>query len=116
MTWSVFLLLALIVRISGLRVPETSMTAWAIPAVPLLEWHIWLSGLIAALFFVLDRPEKQPNSPTKSRLYALLRSDRFWFFLIWALSLILWTAQPLLPNHYATAGRPPNFEVYPFSD
>ncbi|MDX9866224.1 MAG: hypothetical protein RBT34_15580, partial [Anaerolineaceae bacterium] len=116
LTWGAFLLLALIVRISGLRVPETSMTAWAIPAVPLLEWHIWLSGLIAALFFVLDRPEKQPNSPTKPRLYALLRSDRFWFFLIWALSLTLWTAQPLLPNHYATAGRPPNFEVYPFSD
>ncbi len=114
--WSIFLLLALIVRLSGLRVPETSMTAWAIPAVPLLEWHIWLSGLIAALLFAVDRPGKQPDSPAKPRLKTLLRSDRFWFFLIWAISLILWTAQPLLPNHYATAGRPPNFEVYPFSD
>ena len=116
LTWSAFLLLALVVRVSGLRVPETSMTAWAIPAVPLLEWHIWLSGLTAALLFVLVKPEKQPDTPAKSRLHALLRSNRLWFFLIWALSLILWTSQPLLPNHYATAGRPPNFEVYPFSD
>ena len=116
LTWTIFLLLALIVRISGLRVPETSMTAWAIPAVPLLEWHIWLSGLIAALFFVLDRPKQQPDTPTRSRLKTLLHADRLWFFLIWALSLILWTAQPLLPNDYATAGRPPNFEIYPFSD
>ena len=116
LTWAIFLLLALIVRISGLRVPETSMTAWAIPAVPLLEWHIWLSGLIAALFFVLDRSEKQPDTPARFRLKTLLHADRLWFFLIWALSLILWTAQPLLPNDYATAGRPPNFEIYPFSD
>ncbi len=66
LAWSIFLLLALVVRLSGLRVPETSMTAWAIPAVPLLEWHIWLSGLVAALFFVLDKPEKQPDTPDKT--------------------------------------------------
>ena len=75
LAWSIFLLLALVVRLSGLRVPETSMTAWAIPAVPLLEWHIWLSGLVAALFFVLDKPEKQPDTPTKPRLKTLLRSE-----------------------------------------
>ncbi|MCD4672709.1 MAG: hypothetical protein K8R77_08605 [Anaerolineaceae bacterium] len=114
--WMIFLLTALIVRLSGLRVPETSMTAWAVPAVPLLEWHIWLSGLAAALFFILDKPAVQPVQGIGVRLQALLRSDRFWFLLIWVVSLILWTSQPLLSNHYATPGRAPNFEVYPFSD
>jgi Dolichyl-phosphate-mannose-protein mannosyltransferase len=116
LSWGTFLLLALVVRISGLRVPETSMTAWAIPSVPLLEWQIWLSGLVAALFFVFDKSEKPSGTTAQSRLQSLLRSDRFWFFLIWAISLIIWTSQPLLPNHYATAGRAPNFEIYPFSD
>jgi len=114
--WSIFLILALVARISGLRVPETSMTAWAIPAVPLLEWHLWLSGLIAALFFVFEKREKQSAATEKKRLGSLLHSDRFWFFLIWGLSLVIWAATPLLPNQYATPGRPPNFEIYPFSD
>jgi hypothetical protein len=114
--WCIFLLLALIVRQSGMRVPETSMTTWAVPPAPLLEWHIWLSCLAAALFFVLENRPARPGYSNAGRLRALLRSDRFWFLLIWALSLAIWASQPLLPSHYATAGRPPNFEIYPFSD
>jgi hypothetical protein len=114
--WGLFLLLAWIVNASGQRVPETSMTGWAIPSVPLLEWHIWLSILIAGLFFVLENRKRKYAPTDKSRLVSLLRSDRFWFFFIWGLSLILWATQPLIPNSYATPGRPPNFEVYPFSD
>ncbi|MDH5507199.1 MAG: hypothetical protein OEZ02_08270 [Anaerolineae bacterium] len=44
------------------------------------------------------------------------KTDLVLFLLIWLLAMAAWMAEPLVASHFSPPVRPPNFEVYPYSD
>ncbi len=98
------LLMAIFVALSGIGItPDT--VGWGTPAVALLEWQVLLSWLCAALFLVLLLHHRWP------RWADLVLAVGIWF-----LAAGVWLSVPTKPSLYATPGRLPNYEIYPFSD
>lgn len=98
--------LAALVRATGIGLHAIDpLGSFGTPTVPLLEWQIALAALATWLTwqFVLRRA----ISP---------RTDTLLTIAVWAIAAALWAAQPLVPGYFATPGRAPNFEIYPFSD
>ncbi|MBE0699584.1 MAG: glycosyltransferase family 39 protein, partial [Anaerolineaceae bacterium] len=81
------------------------VVGWGDPAVPLLEWQIWLSWLVGIVFLVFLLERQWPA-----------RRDWIMAGAIWLLAAGLWLSQPVQTAFFATAGRAPNYEIYPFSD
>lgn len=81
------------------------LIGWGDPSVPLLEWQIWLAWLAGSLFLLYLLSRRWP-------------AKRDWFLAgaIWLLACGLWLAQPIRTAYFATPGRAPNYEIYPFSD
>ncbi len=103
--WLVLALGCLLVVVTGLDVQPDTVGSWGKPGVPLLEWQIGLAALLSLLFAWIIL-----------RFVHGKRAD-FWICLaIWVLAVALWAGHPLIPGYFATAGRPPNNEIYPFSD
>jgi hypothetical protein len=78
---------------------------WGGPAAPLLEWEVclaWISGIVF-LYFLLHH--RWPA-----------RADALLTVVIWLLAVGVWLSVPVLAGPFTTAGRPPNYEIYPFSD
>lgn len=96
------LVLFMIITGLGLRVDRIG---WGSPTIPLLEWHLPLAGVlaVAALVFVL-------RHGWRARWNWILP------LCIWLVTCAAWLSAPQVPSYFATAGRAPNFEIYPFSD
>ncbi|MHC1784872.1 MAG: hypothetical protein AB9891_19325 [Anaerolineaceae bacterium] len=82
---------------------------WGAPGVPLMEWQIWFSIIFAFLTASILGGSLYSNSP-------LSRKDLFICIGIWITAVVIWGSQPVPPGFFATPGRLPNFEIYPFSD
>ena len=86
--------------------------------VPILEgqlWAFWWISVTAVLssLFVENRTHVQ-NKQIKDRYSRWM--DIALFVLIWFAAFVIWIQQPI-PNCYFTPRlRPPNYEVYPYSD
>jgi hypothetical protein len=110
-TLIVFLLFfaaALFASITGIGlVPDKY--GWGAPAVALMEWQIWFSIAFALLASALLRGTLTAN-------VSLTRKDLFICLGIWLAAVVIWGTQPVPPGFFATPGRAPNFEIYPFSD
>lgn len=78
---------------------------WGKPAVPLLEWQVFFAWLCGSLFLYFLLHSRWPA-----------RADVFMAAGIWLLAIVVWLSVPVIPSSFATVGRPPNFEIYPFSD
>jgi hypothetical protein len=104
LVWGIGALVWIFIAASKIGITP-DVVGWGAPTVPLLEWQLWFSGLvgIASLACLLDR--QWPG-----------RRDWIAAGLIWALAAGLWLSQPIHTAYFATAGRAPNFEIYPFSD
>ena len=78
---------------------------WSGPGVPILEWQAWFAWMcgILLLYFLLHR--RWPK-----------RADALMGIGIWVLAIAVWLSVPVIPSPYATVGRAPNNEIYPFSD
>jgi hypothetical protein len=72
--------------------------AWGI-SIGLLSIWIWLSA-----------------HSKKSRWVQIIQKDAVICILLWITAFSLWMSQPLKPNWFLSAPRPPNFEFYPNSD
>ncbi|MDR3576259.1 MAG: glycosyltransferase family 39 protein [Anaerolineaceae bacterium] len=103
--WLILALGCLAVVVSGLDVQPDTVGSWGSPGVPLLEWQIAFAALLSLFFsWILLR-------------YLHGKRTDFWICLIiWVLAAVLWAGHPLIPGYFATPGRPPNNEIYPFSD
>ncbi len=102
--WGLMSLIALFVALTGIGVVPDRV-GWGPPTVSLMEWQIglaWVIG-IAVLVWMANRGWHA-------------RNDWLLAGAIWLLAAGLWLSQPILPAFFATAGRAPNFEIYPFSD
>jgi hypothetical protein len=78
---------------------------WGKPAVPLLEWQVGFAWLCGSLYLYILLHSRWPA-----------RADVFMAAGIWFLAIVVWLSVPVIPSSFATVGRPPNFEIYPFSD
>ncbi len=105
--WLLLGMTAIFIFITKIGLTVDGVGSFGLPAVPLLEWQLfiaWLSGLVILLF------EKSIQMPK-------IRHPDLWImFFIWAATSALWLSQPVNPAYFATPPRLPNLEIYPFSD
>ena len=103
--WLFLALSCLLVVVTGLDVQPDTVGSWGKPGVPLMEWQIGLAALLSLGFgWVCLR-------------YLHGKRENLWICLaIWVLAAALWAGHPLIPGYFATPGRLPNNEIYPFSD
>lgn len=104
----VFLLIALFSSITEIGL-KPDKYGWGAPGVPLMEWQIWTAILLAFVSAAVMGGTFQTKSP-------LGKKDLFICVGVWMIAVIVWGSQPVPPGYFATPGRPPNFEIYPFSD
>jgi hypothetical protein len=103
--WLVLDLCCLLIVVTGLDVQPDTVGSWGKPGVPLLEWQIGLATLFSLVF-----------SWVILRYLRGKRADLWICLAIWVLAAALWAGHPLIPGYFATPGRLPNNEIYPFSD
>ena len=82
---------------------------WArgLPAVPLLEWQIFLACLFCVGMVIVEADRKVFNIP---------RLDLWISLAIWLVTVAFWLGQSTVPNASALEPHEPNFEIYPFID
>ena len=103
--WIFLALGCMLVVFTGLDKQPDSVGSWGEPGVPLMEWQIGLAAMFSLIFYwVLMR-------------YLHGKKTGLWICLaIWIMAVVLWAGHPLIPGYFATPGRLPNNEIYPFSD
>ncbi len=106
--WLIFGALALFVAFTRIGVTPETVGSWGFPAVPLLEWQVGLAWLLGSLF-MLARGAFRP-------ILTLKHLDVWIGLAIWLGTAALWLSQPVNPAYFATPPRPPNYEIYPYSD
>jgi hypothetical protein len=115
-TWLIFLIIWVGVALTGIGITPDQVDLGG-PAVPLLEWQIALVSGIGALAILFIPGLNMTGGKEKSFLKNKgLRLDLVIVISIWVAANILWLSQPVPPGFFATPGRAPNYEIYPFSD
>ena len=88
---------------------------WNGPGAPLLEWQIWLAWVMGVAVLVMSISRKQVIVGGEKR-----SPDRWLDVVIaaafWILAVILWNQQPITRTYFTPETRPPNYEIYPYSD
>ena len=102
-------LITFIVSKTGLGILSSYKGDWqrGLPAVPLLEWQIFLAFIACLAMFLIESKTKIVENP---------HFDLYICVAIWLCASVLWLSQPVVPNASALKPRGPNFEVYPFND
>ena len=89
---------------------QPDKVGWDNLGVPLLETQIFISLILAAVFyrlFLLLEKKFGWRLPHIDLLIAIF----LWIFAVWS-----WQSQPLTPTFFSPSPHPPNFEFYPYSD
>lgn len=102
--WVCFGLAALFSIATGVGL-RPDVIGWGKPAVALMEWQILLAWAVGTALVLVLLKSGAPR-----------RVDWFISASIWLLAVLVWLSQPVRPAFFATQGRAPNFEIYPFSD
>ena len=87
--------------------------------VPLLEGQLilgCLGAILTVLINLIIQKKYLSKKVVKSNRHLFIWMDVAIFLLIWIVAFMIWMKQPI-PNSYFTPRiRPPNYEVYPYSD
>jgi hypothetical protein len=89
-----------------LKILAATEPFWQGAGVPLLASQVFIAVIIAVVALNLEARLARVRIPL----------DLLLFLLIWAVSAVLWAAQPVPESFWVTGPRPPNQEYYPFSD
>lgn len=103
-----FALVALFSTVTGIGL-KPDKYGWGAPGVPLMEWQIWVAILFSLFAAAALGGTYHAHAP-------LRKKDLFICIAIWLAAVVVWGSQPVPPGFFATPGRLPNFEIYPFSD
>ena len=108
--WLVFGGVAIFVAVTRIGVTPELTGSWGKPAVPFLEWQVLLAWLLGSLLLLAE-----------TRKPAIFRGERkhidiYIGLAIWLGTVVLWLSQPIQPAYFATPPRPPNYQIYPYSD
>jgi len=110
--FGLLLVLWLIIALTGFGIiPD--INGWDAPGAPVLPFQAWLAWLIAVIFFIVEGIFARTSGDTKKRQVWI---DIVVSLLIYLCAVWVWTSAPLERAYYAPATRPPNFELYPYSD
>jgi len=91
---------------------------WWGPGAPILPAQVTLAllflaaALLVSFFFHRFRIFKNSSA----RRFPAFTVDVLICILLWALAAWRWGGEPARPSYFAPQPRPPNFEVYPYSD
>jgi hypothetical protein len=117
--FSLFGLAILFISLTGIGLTRDTIGSWGVPAVPVLEWQIWIAAGIALLsipFLPSLESRLQDNLQAKKIWRRFLSIDLLIGISIWLIAAGIWISQPIIPAYFDTPGRAPNYEIYPFSD
>ena len=106
--WLVFGGLAIFVAVTHIGVTPEATGSWGEPAVPFLEWQVLLAWLLGSLLLLAET--KTPA------FFSRKHTDLIIGLAIWLGAAALWLSQPVQPAYFATPPRPPNYQIYPYSD
>ena len=98
----------LIMRRTGFGI-KPDVVGWGGATSPILSWQIWLSLLIGITSTTILN--KISLRFPKARYLVYLTP-----VLIYLCTVLIWMRQPVQVSFFAPRVRPPNFEVYPYSD
>jgi hypothetical protein len=115
--WLFFLAVGVIIAFTRIGIVPDAVS-WGLPTVPLLEWQIWLSWAAGCVYllYLLRKRGRKPQSTGNESEKAITREDWLLMAGLWLLAVLIWLSQPVPQGYFATPGRPPNYEIYPFSD
>lgn len=116
-TGIVILSLYVYIHLTGIGITPDAV-AWGEPGVPLLEWQIWL-GLFLGLLSIIGTALYQRfhiSSFQKKWWESSVALDITVALLIWLLTVCFWLSEPVPRSYFSLIPRPPNFEIYPYSD
>lgn len=89
---------------------QPDRSGWDTPGAPILNTQVLLAWLVAVLLVSgLGWASRRAGWRPK-------RTDLIVALAIWLAAVLLWSAQPLRPTHFAPAPSAPNWEYYPNSD
>ena len=106
-----FLVVWLLIAITNYGLTP-DLVGWGSSAVGLLEWQIWISWILCSGLIMLVGK----NSVFSKVIKGFKHLDLAIVLGIYLFTLLVWVGQPIVPAYFATPGREPNFEVYPYSD
>ena len=105
--WFLLGMTATFILITKIGLTVDGVGSFGLPAVPLLEWQLFIAWLTGLIIILLEKRNQKPK----------IRHPDIWIMLlIWAITSALWLSQPVNPAYFATPPRLPNLEIYPFSD
>lgn len=87
--------------------------AWGPPGVPVLEWQIWFGWVLGIMLIVISIIFSK-STITAAKIWPAM--DILLIVLIYAGTVFTWLQQPVPRSYFAPQVRPPNFEIYPYSD
>jgi len=106
----------ILIVITGLGITPDAV-GWGNPFVPVLGWQIALALVASLAARILSIQTQSADSRSKViSILLFLKNDGVILVLIWLLAVVAWLSQPVPPGFFATAGRLPNYEIYPYSD
>ncbi len=106
----IFLVLAIIILTTGLGLrPDTE--GWRKMGSPLLAWQIALAVLAGGILLGFGGRYHEKLSAR-----AQIALDAGLIFILYGLALALWLPQPLQNSYFSPEARPPNNQIYPYSD
>ena len=108
--WLVFGGVAIFVAVTRIGVTPELTGSWGKPAVPFLEWQVLLAWLLGSLLLLAET--RKPAIFRGARRHI----DIYIGLAIWLGTAVLWLSQPVQPAYFATPPRPPNYQIYPYSD
>jgi hypothetical protein len=101
-----FALLWIVIAITGIGI-SGSEDYWYEAGVPILPWQVVVTIGLGLGYGYLERRFFPSDSPGK---------DRRIFLAIWLIVALNWAVQPAPVSYFNPAARPPNGEMYPYSD
>ncbi|MEE4193801.1 MAG: glycosyltransferase family 39 protein [Anaerolineae bacterium] len=100
----------LFIRLTGIGLTEDML--WNEGSVPLLGLQVWLAVAVGTFFWLST--EKARN--IHDNAVGTTRMDIIIFIVIWLLSAVIWSQQPIIQSPLVTPPFPPNEEYYSYAD
>lgn len=108
----ILLVLWLLIAVTGFGITPDEF-GWHNPGAPVLPLQVWISWVFAVLYFLFEvlAYRKIQINPKLWRWIDVLIS-----VIVFVTAVFIWNAEPMDRAYFAPKVRPPNFELYPYSD
>jgi hypothetical protein len=98
---------------------QPDLVGWDPPGVPVLAVEVlaaWGFGMLFLWGYLSLKPRIDRLWNTGISLAKYVNLDVLIGFVLWLAAVWLWGSEPMSPSYFAPEPRPPNYEIYPYSD